>query len=482
VIRDATGFDREKLKDDAVAAFVINDDVRRRYLQLAGDVDRLFKSLLPDIAANEFSAVCKVFSVIAAKIRIDIPAADISDVMDDVASLLDYSIATQGYVIKASETTNYIDLSQIDFDALRAKFDKGRRATEAQKLRSQIAQKLTRMIRLNRTRIDFLQEFQKMIDDYNSGASNIETWFAKLTAFAQKLSDEEKRGISEQLSEEELVVFDLLTKPEIKMTKAEEQQVKKVAKDLLETRGEKDWCWTGRSGKRLGRRSACLRRMLTIAKRTRKIHDIPFIEFLKEPPARKGFLTVEKFEELIALLPTHLRPLVTLLYYCGTRIGEALQIEWSQVNLDERTIRLEEEQTKTGEARVLPLPPSLVMMLAEVEPKSGRVFDGTNLRKEWTKACAAASLGTLTEVEGRPYDPIYSGLTLHDLRRSAVRNLVNAGVPERVAMSISRHKTRSVFDRYHIVSTEDVTNAMQKVVTASLGNGTTKSLSDGSRK
>ena len=68
--------------------------------------------------------------VIAAKIRIDIPAADISDVMDDVASLLDYSIATQGYVIKASETTNYIDLSQIDFDTLRAKFDKGRKRSE----------------------------------------------------------------------------------------------------------------------------------------------------------------------------------------------------------------------------------------------------------------------------------------------------------------------------------------------------------------
>jgi type I restriction enzyme, R subunit len=173
--------------------------------------------------------------VIAAKIRVDIPAADISEVMDDVASLLDYSIATQGYVIKASDTANYIDLSQIDFDALRAKFDKGRKATEAQKLRSQIAEKLTRMVRINRTRIDFFQEFQKMIDEYNSGASNIETWFAKLTAFARKLSDEEKRGISEQLSEEELVIFDLLTKPEIKMTKAEEQQVKKVAKDLLAT-------------------------------------------------------------------------------------------------------------------------------------------------------------------------------------------------------------------------------------------------------
>jgi integrase len=167
-----------------------------------------------------------------------------------------------------------------------------------------------------------------------------------------------------------------------------------------------------------------------------------------------------------------------LLYYCGTRISEALAIEWTQVDLTGRTIRLEEEQTKGDEARTLPLPPSLIMMLNDVEPKTGKVFDGTNLRKEWTKACAAAGLGTLTPVEGRPYDPIYSGLTLHDFRRSAVRNLIDAGVPERVAMSISGHKTRSVFDRYHIVSTENVLDAMQKVVTKSLSNGTKKSLKE----
>ena len=221
----------------------------------------------------------------------------------------------------------------------------------------------------------------------------------------------------------------------------------------------------------INRSLAALRRMLKLAKREKKIHDVPFIEFLKEPSARKGFLELDKFDELIGLLPTHLRPLVTFLYYDGVRIGEALQVEWSQVNLDARTIRLEEEQTKGDEARTLPLPSVLVNMLNEVTPKSGRVFDGTNLRKEWVTACAAAELGTLTEVEGRPYDPLYSGLTLHDLRRSAVRNLVNAGVPERVAMKITGHKTRSVFDRYHIVSTEDVTDAMQAVESASLTNG-----------
>ena len=218
----------------------------------------------------------------------------------------------------------------------------------------------------------------------------------------------------------------------------------------------------------INRSLAALRRMLRIAKRDKKIHDVPFIEFQKEPPARTGFLTLEKFAELIKLLPSHLRPLVTLLYYCGTRIGEALQIEWSQVNLDARLIRLEPEQTKTSEARVLPLPSVLVNMLTTIEPKKGRVFDGTNLRKEWMTACAACGLGTKIEIEGKPYDPHYEGLTLHDLRRSAVRNLINAGVRERVAMQITGHKTRSVFDRYHIVSPVDVTNAMRAVEAATL--------------
>jgi integrase len=162
------------------------------------------------------------------------------------------------------------------------------------------------------------------------------------------------------------------------------------------------------------------------------------------------------------------------LYFCGCRIGETLEIEWSQVDLKNRQnsqITLTAEQTKTEEARILPLPPVLVDVLKKVSPKEGRVFDGTNLRKSWMKACAACGLGTIIQVEGRPYDQRYEGLTIHDLRQAAIRNLRRAGVPETVAMKISGHKTRSVFDRYNIVDTEAVQNAMRAVVSAATNHG-----------
>jgi len=235
-IRDARGFEREKLKEDAVAALVVNDETRRQYLNLATGVDALFKSLLPDAAAFEFSPICNVFKVVAEKIRSELPVVDISAVMADVEALLNQSIAAGGYVMPpvSNDPSRYIDLSQIDFEALKAQFDKSRKPIEVQKLRAKVAVKLAQMVKLNRTRIDFLEEFQKMIDEYNAGSSNVETFFAKLMAFTKKLNEEEKRGISENLTEEELVIFDLLTKPNIVLTKPEEADVKKVSKALLE--------------------------------------------------------------------------------------------------------------------------------------------------------------------------------------------------------------------------------------------------------
>ena len=219
----------------------------------------------------------------------------------------------------------------------------------------------------------------------------------------------------------------------------------------------------------------CLRRMLNLAREDGKLPSVPKIHLLKEPPARSGFITQEKFDELVGALPSTLRPLITFLYWCGVRVGEALKVDWSQVDLSARIVRLEGDQTKTGEARILPLPSILVDMLEQATKKEGMVFSGTNLRTEWARACTAVGLGSTEEMEPKEKDGFawtrYTGLHVHDLRRSAVRNLVNSGIPERIAMKITGHKTRAVFDRYHIVSTDDVSNAMRKLESASLGNG-----------
>jgi hypothetical protein len=110
----------------------------------------------------------------------------------------------------------------------------------------------------------------------------------------------------------------------------------------------------------------------------------------------------------------------------------------------------------------VPLPDVLVTMLSKVSPKTGRVFTNTNLRKAWNKACDTCGLGKLEPIDAQN-NRRYTGLIVHDLRRSAIKNLMKAGVNERVAMSISGHKTRAVFDRYHIVDETDVLEAMRGV-------------------
>jgi integrase len=215
----------------------------------------------------------------------------------------------------------------------------------------------------------------------------------------------------------------------------------------------------------------CLRRMLHIAHEDGKIAVVSKIRLLKEPPARKGFLEQAKFDELLKALPSYLRPLILLLYWCGVRVGEALQIEWTQVDLKHNLIVLHEEQTKNAEPRTIPIPSPLAALLRDHEPKVGPVFDGTNLRTEWARACSAVGLGVMKEMtsEAGWVWHKYSGLKVHDLRRSAVRNLRVLGkVPEGVAMKISGHKTRAVFDRYNIVNAADVTAAMRAVELAAL--------------
>jgi type I restriction enzyme R subunit len=235
-IREAEGFARIAKLDDAVEIIIKTEEDKKRFLALAGRAARLYKAILPDPAASEYAPNTVLLAVIASKIRALMPAPDIGHVMHDVEVLLNDSIATEPYRIEAqAEPAPLIDLRKINFEKLAEQFAQGRRRTQAELLQGQLAKKLDQMLKENRSRVDFLERFQQMIEEYNAGSKNIERFFTELMQFAQSLTEEEKRGIAEGLTNEELALFDILTKPEPKLSTKEEAEVKKIAKTLLET-------------------------------------------------------------------------------------------------------------------------------------------------------------------------------------------------------------------------------------------------------
>ncbi len=225
----AEKFERIKLLDNAVDVILADEESKRKYLSMASNVRKLYKAILPDPEVGRFSEVCTLFFVIADKIRSLSPEVDISGIMGKVEKLLDDSIVAEGYAIYDS---HQVDLSQIDFEALKRSFVAGKKHIEAERLKGAIRSKLTKMVRLNRLRMTLMEKFQEMIDEYNAGAINTEIFFDKLLIFAKELNEEEKRGISENLSDEELAIFDLLYKPDLR--EKEKKQLKSVAKKLLE--------------------------------------------------------------------------------------------------------------------------------------------------------------------------------------------------------------------------------------------------------
>jgi integrase len=164
-------------------------------------------------------------------------------------------------------------------------------------------------------------------------------------------------------------------------------------------------------------------------------------------------------------LPEHLRGFVTFAYKVGWRVSEINMLTWNQVDLDQGIVRLDAGETKNDEARTVYLDEELKGVLAgqwalreAILKEKGSLIpyvflnqDGTGrikeFKKSWKTACRKASL---------------EQWLFHDFRRTAIRNMVRSGVPERVAMMVSGHKTRSVFDRYNIVSDTDLRLAAQK--------------------
>lgn len=234
-------FERLQGIEDAVNNILINDKTKGEYLQRAREIFKRYKAILPDAAANKFRGICSLINVIAQRIRTLIPSVDPSDVRKEIEELLDQSIVPTDYITEAAgdyETNQMVDLSGIDFDQLREKFKTRHKQIEVEKLRGTINRTLFEMVRLNKTRTDYQEKFEQMIAEYNEGSVDAALVWEKLLALVEELNAEDQRTIAEQLSEEELTVFDLLTRPmlfELELTEAERDEVKAVSKKLLET-------------------------------------------------------------------------------------------------------------------------------------------------------------------------------------------------------------------------------------------------------
>lgn len=244
-IKDAQGLEKVVKLDDAVEQLIAKEEIKNSFMSQARIVSRIYRAILPDPDANELAPDAVLISVLAQKIKALVPPIDISEVMQQVEELLDRSIAPVPYIIKEDDDQPLHDLSQINFEKLKEKFNQGRKCTEAEKLRALLSMKLETMLTESPTRKDFMEKFQKLIDAYNSGSMNIEVFFKQLVDLTADLQVEDQRAIRENLSEEELALFDILTKPVPELAEKERAQVKKVCKELLKTlKAEKlvlDW-------------------------------------------------------------------------------------------------------------------------------------------------------------------------------------------------------------------------------------------------
>ena len=212
---------------------MVDDEEKIAFLARASLVNRLYKAILPDKRANEFSRLRAVTKFLADAIAEYTERPDLSGVLGQVEQLLDESVAANEYLIPESDADALFDLGAVDWNGLEEAFKQGRPRTAAQRLRSLLSAQIAALVRLNPMRVDLVERFEKLVADYNAGSMNTEAFFQELLAFKKTLTEEEARAVSEGLDEEHLAVFDLLMRPAPELSEAERVQVKKVADELL---------------------------------------------------------------------------------------------------------------------------------------------------------------------------------------------------------------------------------------------------------
>ena len=208
----------------------------------------------------------------------------------------------------------------------------------------------------------------------------------------------------------------------------------------------------------INRETSALSRMFQLAIRRGLLERMPlFPQRLEENPPREGFFEHDEYLKVRAHAPASYQDVLDFAYYSGWRRNEILHLTWDEVDLGGGVIRLPPRRSKTKTGRVLPISAPLRAVLARRArvrgPEDRRVFrrDGVPVRV-WRTALRDAC--RQAQVPHR---------LLHDCRRTAARNLIRAGVPERIAMLLTGHKTRAVFDRYNIINEQELLTAGQRL-------------------
>ena len=232
----------------------------------------------------------------------------------------------------------------------------------------------------------------------------------------------------------------------------------------------------------INRELSALKRMFTLAIQAGKLLQRPHIPMLAEHNIRTGFFERSQFEAVRDRLPSTYQAIVTIAYYTGWRVNsEILTLAWHQIDRTACVIRLEPGTTKNHDGRMF-----TYGEIVEVKA----AIDGLWARHEALERAGIISPLVVCRRHGQAIQTFWKrwktataaagcpGRLLHDFRRTAVRNLNRAGVPETVAMKISGHKTRSVFDRYDITSEEDLADASRKLQALTGTITGTKALTD----
>ena len=237
ILSDSDTFSKLNMLDESANAIVSNDEIRNEFRVLANAVENLYESLRPDIFKMDFDprrkeAILYIRGVIDGAIRPD----KLEKAKNSINELLDQSVlvAEDARATTINESGKEIDISQIDINKLREKlrFRKNKNL-EIANLRTHIEKKIEQMLRKNVTRSDFAERYRKIIDAHNAGGSQNDDFYEMILKFMEELRAEEERHIKEELTEEELEIFDLLRKD--RLTKDEEKRVKLAAKELYMT-------------------------------------------------------------------------------------------------------------------------------------------------------------------------------------------------------------------------------------------------------